>query len=75
MVTATSTDPTWTNERTKTYLEHSGIPYIDLLPTLRTIDPTGEVLYWHQDIHWTPAGNAVVGKVIQEYVEKNHLLQ
>lgn len=73
-VEATSTDPQSNNGRTKAYLSRHGIPYIDLLPVLHAVDPTSKVLYWPDDVHWTPAGNALVGQVVSDYIAKEHLL-
>ncbi len=72
MVQATSTDPRWATERTKAYLAAHGIQYIDLLPVLRAVDPTGSVLYWPHDVHWTPAGNALVGSLVSDYIKGHY---
>ena len=41
-----------------------GIPFIDLLPALRTASGTGGPLYFETDIHWTARGHAVAGEEI-----------
>ncbi len=74
LATATSTDPLSTNGRMMTYLTQHHIPYLDLQPALHAVDPTGSVLYWKNDVHWTPAGNALAGSLISDYIRKQGLL-
>jgi len=48
-------------------LEEAGIPYLDLLPLFR--EHTREQrLYWPNDSHWNPEGNALAGQAIAEYL-------
>jgi len=72
---STSTPPQSANGRTELYLKQHGIPYIDLVAALHAVDPGGAVLYWPNDIHWTPAGNALVGKVVSDYIKEKNLLK
>ncbi|KKW40374.1 MAG: hypothetical protein UY89_C0001G0005 [Parcubacteria group bacterium GW2011_GWA1_54_9] len=73
-VMATSTRSQSANERTERYLRQHGIAYIDLLQVLREVDPSATVLYWPNDVHWTPAGNALAGSIIGEYIKRQGLL-
>jgi len=73
-VTATSTGPLFADWHTETYLKQHGIAYIDLLPALREVDPSGAVLYWQNDVHLAPAGDALVGSIVSEYIKRQGLL-
>ena len=62
------------NERTIAYLRQHGIAYLDLKPALQAADPSGAVLYWSNDVHWTPAGNVLAGSLISDEIKKRGLL-
>jgi len=49
------------------HLHGIGVPYVDLLPLIdRAPDPAA--LYFRQDKHWTPAGQAFVAQALEDRV-------
>ena len=50
-------------------LEARGVPCVDVTQTLREAAATSrERMYYWLDVHWTPAGNAVVAKAVSEFL-------
>ncbi len=48
-------------------LDEAGIAYLDLLPTFREHGRT-QRLYWPNDSHWNPEGNALAGRTLATYL-------
>jgi lysophospholipase L1-like esterase len=53
----------------KLHARQRGIPYLDLLPTLREhVRSTNEDIYVREDIHFNRAGHAFVGRLIGDWL-------
>ncbi|MEE8526663.1 MAG: SGNH/GDSL hydrolase family protein [Thermoanaerobaculia bacterium] len=48
-------------------LEEAGIPYLDLVPLFRERTRT-QRLYWPNNSHWNPEGNALAGEAVADYL-------
>lgn len=46
--------------------ERDGISYLDVRPALRASAPNGPRLFYRNDVHWTPAGHAVVARALAD---------
>ena len=56
-------DPGWPNRRMRQLCRQVGVEAIDLLDTL-----AGTGLYFAQDGHWTPGGNAKAARAVSDYL-------
>jgi hypothetical protein len=57
--------------RIRAWLEHEGLPYLDLLPVFRSVLPLadgGRHLYHLQDTHLNVRGNRVAGEQLAEFL-------
>jgi SGNH hydrolase-like domain, acetyltransferase AlgX len=61
--------------RLRAFAEASGLPLVDLLPTLRAAARSGPHLYYATDPHWTARGHEVAAEEIAARVEALGLLQ
>jgi hypothetical protein len=50
-----------------------GVPYVDLLPPLRSAYPTHKPLYYDVDKHWTANGHAVAAQVVAQELRSRGL--
>lgn len=55
------------------FLARAGIPYLDLVPVLRT-DPDPTRFYYEVDGHFTPAGHEFVGTALARWLEEQDLV-
>ena len=51
------------------FCRRSDIPFVDATPAFRA-SAGGERLFFRWDMHWTPAGHQVMGRVLQSYFEE-----
>lgn len=55
--------------RLEAFARESGIPYVDLTGPLREAAQSGELTYFEDDTHWTPAGHAAVADALATLLE------
>jgi len=56
-------------ERFAAALHATGLPVMDLLPTLRAV-PAGPDLFFQENVHLTPRGHAIVGEALAAFVRE-----
>lgn len=57
----------------KAFLDSEGIPYLDLLPALRSANRNNS-LYFDVDVHWTKAGYGVAVDQVYNYLVNGNLI-
>ncbi len=59
----------WMSDQILAYATDNDIPALDLRPAFRAAAATGADLYPSYDVHWTPAGNALVAREIMHWLK------
>jgi hypothetical protein len=57
------------------FLGRVGVPFVDLLPTIRAAKADGAPLYFHYDAHWTARGHAIAGESIADFLGSRSLAE